>query len=201
MVSLMCVLAVIHCSFSELTSQEPKYQGLSLSEWLGMYENARKCGDINALLVSEKSVRYIGSNALPVLLKWIADKPSKAGDYLPLWIHEWSEALSTNRMIYSERNDLACRAFAILGTQAVAGVPELSSMLESQDAGVRFRAFTCLISVLEGNVPLRSLETLTNDSWNGISSPARAAMLRRHSRQHLWTNHQVELEQGVETAK
>lgn len=200
-VSLMCVLAVIHCCFTELTSQEPTFQGLSLSEWLVMHENARKCGDLNAMAMSEKAVRYMGTNALPVLLKWVIDKPSKARDYLPLWIQEWSEACSTNRMIYGERNDLACRAFAILGTQAVAGVPELSSMLESQDAGIRFRAFRCLNSVLEGNVPLRSLRMLTNDSWRGISSPAAAAVWRQHSRQQLWTNLQVELEHGVEKGK
>jgi hypothetical protein len=192
------VLAVIYCCFTQLARQEPEYQGLSLSEWLRMHENARKSGDIDAMMVSAKAVRYLGTNALPVLLKWVADKPCNARDYLPVCVLDWCDALSTNRTMYSERNDLACRAFAILGTQAVASAPELSSMLESQDAGIRFRAFTCLVSVLDGNIPLRSLIKLTNESWSGISSAARAALFRH---QQLWTNAQVPLERGVETVE
>lgn len=93
---------------------EPTYQGRSLSEWLrdldphGMYPANDPPPEIVA-------IRKIGTNALPLLLKWIqaedpweAPKPNLAPCY---------------NMPRSER---AARAFAILGDTAVPAVPKLT---------------------------------------------------------------------------
>jgi HEAT repeat protein len=98
-------------------SAELKYQGKSLTQWLKLYQNADNdsLGEQRAAL----AVRSIGTNALPLLTKWVA-----------------SDDL--------DEQFLAKNGFQILGTTAHPAVQPLGKMLVSTNDLISLTAAQCL---------------------------------------------------------
>lgn len=103
---------------------EPQYKGETLSQWLASVTDFSAPSDnVEALTLKRKqcaaAVHSIGTNALPWLVRWLQ---------------------STN----FEGGRLARRGFGMLRQQASAAVPALLEMVNSENAGVRGRAYSCL---------------------------------------------------------
>jgi len=110
---------------------EPYYQGKSLSEWLMLAAPSPWAPTLHA--DADESIRQIGTNALPCLVRWL--------DYQPAW---WREKYGSTfvkikrpRRISdwllgvepATRAALALQAFWALGPQAELAIPQLMAMI------------------------------------------------------------------------
>ena len=100
--SRACLLCLWVGGATVAQGAEPVYQERPLSQWLILYDKANEGSPEEAQ--ASAAVRAVGSNAVPYLLKWMADNESAL--QLP-----------------------AADAFKILKTNAAGAVPELASML------------------------------------------------------------------------
>ena len=107
---------------------EPQYQGHSLSHWLLLSLSQRE----NA----NKALIHIDTNALPFLLKWIRyERPrwrARLADAIP-----WGLQGTIRPMIFSQSDFLAAAstdAFKHLGTNGVAAIPELTTLMQDTNA-------------------------------------------------------------------
>ncbi len=135
---LMVVLTLAWVVFTP--EKEPEYQGKKLSEWLLEFRTGgewKKAHD---------AIQIIGTNAIPLLLDWIAYEPPESGDRTDGLLNtirvNWrttslylEEVLYTMRLhrdppeaLYARRRD-ALTAFQILGPIAEPAVPALSQLL------------------------------------------------------------------------
>jgi hypothetical protein len=104
-----------------LREQEPSYEGRALSEWLSVYAtNMPEGSGIREREKAEQAVRAIGTNAVPVLLRWMDPHPDFAA----------YAALVGRRKL---RADLALVGFKILGAEARQAVAELSRWMKAGD--------------------------------------------------------------------
>lgn len=110
-------------------TEEPSWNGRSLSEWLAIYESELESGsDSPERDRAAEAVRAIGPPALPFLLQWIEYEPPCAVPVLPP--DEDPIHLLTWRT--ERRGNEAVRGFAFLGTNAHACIPELTSMMRDK---------------------------------------------------------------------
>jgi len=129
LIAAACLLTGILLVALPGRSPEPQYHGRSLSEWL---RTAPTAGSPNALALSDEArdaVRHIGTNALPVLLRWISYDPSQfkvtllrlpgalPGSFNPAFLHR-----AEDRALDAQK------AFAVLGPGARAAIPELTRL-------------------------------------------------------------------------
>lgn len=78
-------LAAFVCWFFLLRSNEPTYDGKTLSEWVMIQSYAPK---LSARTGAREAIRAIGTNALPYAIKWIAFDPGSLRE--EIWEHEVS---------------------------------------------------------------------------------------------------------------
>ena len=121
---------------------EPKYQGRYLSEWLEKewldksqrseseyWESGKPDAEV------EVAVRSIGTNALPHLMKLIADQPPEwrydLGRKLPAFITTRAPFAGWLGADLNRRRSFGCIGLTILGTNAVSVIPELQARLKS----------------------------------------------------------------------
>jgi hypothetical protein len=118
--------------------KEPEYQGKKLSEWLDTYDSyfgGSQFPTLGGMEEAAEAVRHIGTNCVPVLLRWYCDEPSS-------WRTKLREILqkAPGRLgrlaAYKEpsperrfrRHRLARYGFIILGPQASSAIPELKRL-------------------------------------------------------------------------
>jgi hypothetical protein len=116
---------------------EPTYNGQPLSYWVTHSMNtAERDGATDAL-------RHIGTNALPLLLKWIRYKPEPPAwrtnlSALP-WLPQRVQRFIRGRTDF--RSEMLCYeavdAFGALGTNAAAAIPELTVLMVNSYAPER----------------------------------------------------------------
>jgi hypothetical protein len=112
------------------SSNEPVYQGKTLSLWLDDYFQSRWTShDPVTRTNAEEAVRQIGTNAIPTLLKMIkAQNPSP----VMFKLMELARNRRLEKLLYPrsafQRHVQALEAFRILNTNAACAVPELISI-------------------------------------------------------------------------
>jgi hypothetical protein len=128
--------------------KEPEYQGKKLSEWVAMAQENPDPPEVDAAIIA------IGTNNIPLLLRWLDYKPSKLRE----WVDDYSgdvpdklKFLVRNRP--DERADMAESTFQVLGMRAVAAIPELLRQAPQHDDGPDMRAFNCLGYMGEASFP------------------------------------------------
>jgi hypothetical protein len=143
-----CVTALVAALLLWPHEREPEYNGATLSTWLS------RCGSTNLeeSLAAGDAIRHMGTNALPLLLRWIQHEPGWR-DSLGKKILKWPVVggrPDVQRLICGEtqhRADTAVTAFKILGLEARPALPELRRLAHnSQAPQTANRATECLIS-------------------------------------------------------
>jgi hypothetical protein len=132
---------------------EPVYQGKPLSYWLAQYghsyryvTNAQQMIDAN--LPMDTALRYIGTNAVPTLLRMLRAKDSP----LTVKLMDLAQKQTLVKIHYvpaALRNSQAAWAFAALNGMDNSTVPEVINIYEER------------ISVASQNCAVRSLATFT----------------------------------------
>jgi HEAT repeat protein len=152
MTILACVALAIMLAAMLSRSNEPHYQGKSLSEWLEVHRNETRDkpgGDAGA-----NALRAIGTNALPKLLEWTAfERPSSGvrctvGSLLlksKLLPRNSRLARWSNYETEASRAIRAAEAFGPLGSLASSAVPELARRINSTNSPA---VVTCAIYAL-----------------------------------------------------
>lgn len=104
--------------------REPVYQGKPLSYWLSDFWPGRNPTP-EKLEQDKLAVRRIGTNAIPILLRWISAKDSSIKEKMVTWIYEhpWMPFRIRSSL---DKNMLAVTGFSILGKpQASSAIPAL----------------------------------------------------------------------------
>jgi len=138
----------------------PRYQGRPIDEWLEpLGGNARQhtTGGIG-YADAHTAVKEIGTNAIPILLKWIAYKPnpSKSKQTISKLLSILPPRARPQRVVgwlYAKdpeqiRIDAALAAFALLGSDACSAAPGLARIATvSADQGPAERAVDALVGI------------------------------------------------------
>jgi hypothetical protein len=135
--------ALVALLFFLTREREPYYQGKPLSYWVS------QLGQVGSDRIHEEegkeAVRQIGTNAIPHLLKWLvyepplsrpmAERVDSVIEHTPKWIRdrfpdlfkEWLDGEYAYLKPYS-----SVAAFAVLGTNAEAAIPDLEQLLKDR---------------------------------------------------------------------
>jgi len=130
----IAILALVGIPFWILLGtgkREPVYEGKPLSYWLSdFWPNASKATP-HKLQHDRIAVRDIGTNAIPILLEWIAARDGPLKKRMVTWISQHPRV--PFRILSSiDKNMLACSGFSILGTnQAASAVPSLVEIVRN----------------------------------------------------------------------
>lgn len=157
-------------------ADEPNYQSRPLSEWLAIYQSD-VCGQQSSEFEeAREAVIHIGTNALPYLLKCIRYEP-------PAWKkrirRQLPDPIADNETFNrwfdgpsDRRSECAMLGLGILGTNAVAVMPELVTMMRDSTTPARsVRAMLALGSFGESAIPAYRLALAdTNQSKRYITS-------------------------------
>jgi hypothetical protein len=142
--------------------KEPVYQGKKLSEWLDRYyRNSGITSNYDPAKLSEAqdAVRSMGTNAVPLLLKWMRyESPAWRKKALSAFSRRnWPLGKTLVWLVQGsrERRAVACNmAFACLGDAAAPAVPELTRVANDPSAGYTSRAaLYCLRLVGRAGIP------------------------------------------------
>ncbi len=152
-------LIIPRASAAIADDQEPSYNGRLLSEWLGdMQLSAPGSGPY------EKAIRTMGTNAVPLLLKWMSYEPSLSDlrrETDEKVVH-WRPVTNLNRYP-AQRAERAGHAFGYVGAVARSIIPELTQLARTASHLARAERFTgALASVGPEAVP--SLVSLATNS-------------------------------------
>ena len=126
--------------------KEPVYQGKKLSEWLAdfgpnRYPPPAKTQEDTA------AIRAIGTNALPLLLKWIDADDGSVKGAICAWIdkHSW---FPVRPLSAQSKAIMANAGFHILGrNQAAGAVPALSQIVRNQHGSASIYAVLALAAL------------------------------------------------------
>jgi len=130
---LMAGVLVVVGAFvwSLIPSREPEYRGRMLSEWMVIHATGKNPTD-KAVVEAETAIRQIGTNAIPYLIEWIQYSPPASKRLLYPPVQTAVRQVDPQWQISDRRLTLSVAAisgFRILGSNAVAAVPELSRIL------------------------------------------------------------------------
>ncbi len=131
---MVAVAALLLWAFLWPREHETSYEGRTLSEWLIVYTDNRPLRDQAA-----NAVHHIGTNALPLLVKWMSYK-------MPKWRKTVAGAVALNATSPARRRflrsvagldalraEVAVAGFEILGPEAAPAVPALTNLLGDWD--------------------------------------------------------------------
>jgi hypothetical protein len=125
--------------------KEPEYQGRKLSEWLDTYDSyfgGSKFPTLAEMEAAAEAIRHIGTNSVPVLLRWYCDEPpswrTKLRNVLgkipgPLERLDPFKELSPERRF--RRHRLARYGWIILGSEAGSAIPALKQLELATNSG------------------------------------------------------------------
>jgi len=173
------VVATATCVF--LPEDQPFCRGQSLSQWIAVYRigpdglafrrasatDGKVTGRLSAeTMEADASLRQIGTNAVPCLLKWIQYQPAAwrqrlwAGVNDVLTDPDESDGTVADWLIESESEARAydsVLAFRILGETASPAIPELKRLvIQTTNLDVASRAFNALVGVEKDVSPFLS---------------------------------------------
>src|SRR5580765_3612893 len=111
---------------------EPSYKGKPLSHWLAICVRTDNGPE---LLESAAAVRAIGTNAIPLLLKWLRYEPSALNGKLNAAVEKAAGAIGDSPVVDSLLNrgyhysQCAVAGLSILGSNASPTIPQLVRMM------------------------------------------------------------------------
>jgi hypothetical protein len=129
--------------------QQPTYEGRTLSEWLSDYRSGqtldasdsdqRDAEKAAQAMRAMKAVRAMGTNAVPILLRWISySRPTWRQRLIATYYERWARKRRLDytppALIFGRGEihaDLAVDGFAILGGEARQAVPELARLTQA----------------------------------------------------------------------
>jgi hypothetical protein len=123
--------------FAFKQTSDPRYEGKALSGWLRLADKANPKSSERAK--AEEAIRAIGTNALPLLLKWTAAEPNGVQDNFESIAKrivgakragEWSATLFGKQA--GAKHELAGKGFEILREQAAPAIRRLSEMAKKR---------------------------------------------------------------------
>lgn len=139
--------------FGRYHREGPRYNGRTLLEWTKLSQTPE----------ARDAIRAMGTNALPDLVKWIADEPAawrKTPYRLPKKVPKWMVDESSDK-----RAELALKGFEILGTNASPALPGLLRLIGNTNAPMaRSHAMEALTHL--GNCAIPTLKRLLHESRN-----------------------------------
>jgi HEAT repeat protein len=150
--------------------QGPEYEGRTLLQWIIIHDRATGAESVHksaynpsALREADAAVHHIGTNALPWLIKWIQEPPTRFAwrervsgilEKLPGRIWDWDPVDSALEDPAWVRNSAAYWGFYILGTNASTAGPELTRLAENrQSPQVARSALAALTCIGETGIP------------------------------------------------
>lgn len=165
MISVCGLVVVLAVCYFCLHEREPSYNGRTLSEWLVRYDTARlvthiKSDEDEAM----HAVEVIGADAIPYLVRWNGGDASRLQEMLSQCANAVPSAAGRKvfvRLLGSDgsekRHRLANAGFKILGTNAIAALPELAAQFATSHASaINFTAYSL------AQFGLLGIEKLTN---------------------------------------
>jgi len=155
-----CFAAVGVLALILVQHREPHHRGRPVHEWLEAlgYSPQQGMGDVLAQADAEAAVKQIGTDAIPLMLQWIAHepKPSKIKHLVSTLLSKLplgQNFISVQRWLVSKdpwdrHADLAMAAFGILGPAAFPAVPGLARVATSStDSEPAHRAVDALVKI------------------------------------------------------
>lgn len=109
---------------------EPVYQGKRLSTWLAQYGESNDGGTSERQ--AEEAITMIGTNGLPLLLKWMSCRDSVLKRKLIALFRKQS-LIKVFSYTDEERHIIARAGFGALGSKAAPAVPTLIALLNTND--------------------------------------------------------------------
>ena len=122
---------------------EPRYEGRTLTEWLGEMELTDGGGYLSAS--AKKAIRSMGTNALPYLLWMIETEKDSPAKNLANRLLEKQSVIRFRFTSYSDGWGPGAFGFDSLGETAAPAVPQLMKLLENPHTSLQARfALTCV---------------------------------------------------------
>lgn len=169
-VFLACAMLALAVLWQVLRDREPSYQGRALSEWVDQMQNRA----YNAA-EAQGAIRAIGTNAIPIAVKWISYEPRRFGKNRVVTL---AREHLPGRISRNERRAYqAVIVFRALGADACSAIPQLTNLaLRTSD---RARADRCIEALAHlGPEALPGMLTLVT---NSPTDTRRKAMFWLHS--------------------
>src|ERR1700677_3374658 len=118
--------------------KEPAYQGRTLTDWIVNHPVGDQYWQDTGY-----AIQHIGTNAFPILLKWVSARDSKPKARIISWLnaHPWLRVRI--RPAY-EWQQFASVSFHFLGEAAKPVWPELVQRTYDRDSSCRYTALLCL---------------------------------------------------------
>ncbi len=131
-IALLIVAVIAVCVWLALDSREPRYEGKKLREWLDQYRHA----DFESGPDSETAtaIRSIGTNAIPMLLKYLSVKDSVLRNQL-VELGEKHDLFKVNIPGADDYHEKAIGGFYALGSIGRPAIPSLAGLLNHTNAG------------------------------------------------------------------
>jgi hypothetical protein len=126
LVSLLVLAGLI---FWFTHSNEPTYQGKTLTYWLTEYNDARLQADAAEIANSTNAIKAIGTNGIPALLKLLQARDIKGSQQIESFVQRlgWTTFQITHAR---QKWDLADQGFFFLGKDAGSAAPMLADLLK-----------------------------------------------------------------------
>jgi hypothetical protein len=168
--SVIGLLLVVTWLVFVIRSNEPSYQGETLSQWLDALPDRQP--ELQGDSQWRRAFRHMGTNAIPFLLKRIQAEDSVLEAKLMDWAekHDVSVVLPFKRSYF--RQQRAAIGFRLLGSQAMSAVPELVDLMKRGGESGWFAAYALSGIGQEAVLPLA--EALTNQAPEIRTSAASA---------------------------
>jgi len=157
-------LIAIALLFTALLPREPKYQGLTMSQWLASLDS----------IPANEALLILGTNNLPLLLRRVGYDPDT--DVLSRLLLRLSRLTGSSRMreIANRRTGLADEARMViqsLGPKATLAIPQLERILQHGGPSATPRALRILASLGDdGLAVVAGTTTCTNAATRGFAA-------------------------------
>ena len=179
LVLVLCLAALLTLILTAARDNQPTYQGHTLEYWLKVYDPSASFVTHDRT-EAEEAVRHIGTNALPLLVKWISYEPHDWQKRLANVIVRLPQPARSSAVLHSttySREKLNCSmlargGFQILGEEAAPAIPDLVRLLHGKNWASRERAAGALALIgRPGFLPLLDALSDTNyPSRGGVAS-------------------------------
>jgi hypothetical protein len=118
---LACLAAIGALVFTLTRPTEPSYKGHNLSYWL-------QIADSNDEAVA--AINAIGTNAIPVLLRWMTYEPPRWRKSLAKVAYKFKQDDKMFDYLFGTERHKAMLGFALLGTNAASALPALVTLMK-----------------------------------------------------------------------
>jgi hypothetical protein len=144
-------VALVRLMRTQSKEPEPTYEGRTLSQWMATNAISAVSGDISTSDKAEEAIRKIGTNAIPFLLRWIAEEPPippGVAAKLPASVTQNRAAQLVIDGPHNERAFDSTYAFSILGKNAITAVPQLKLLMADTNRPVTASRATTALSYI-----------------------------------------------------